>query len=328
MLATLLFCGCNIGFDESLGIATSMIGNVGVSIGQWGSSGCYAALPAVAKWAATFVMLIGRLEIFTILLFIACVMACLAALCLVLPHHITIGEKEVRWPTLAEVMEREEAYTQPLPEEEESIIDPDTIAPSPDTIVPEKSAEKPKPVIPKVAVDSTTDSRQFLPSFYAALQKSGERKVRVMHYGDSQIEEDRMTMQIREQLQKQYGGRGVGLMPLLQTIPTRTTRQELRMNGRLIGPSQAQQGPKRYLVYGFKRDQREDGMYGAMGQVAWMNDSLVSGSEDLIAMCKPQSASAHYDEWRIFADTSIRYTTSGDTVHLMGRRKSHRCHRR
>jgi len=68
MLATLWFCGCGIGFDESFGIATSMIGNVGVSIGQWGSSGCYAAMPAAAKWAATFVMLIGRLEIFTVLL--------------------------------------------------------------------------------------------------------------------------------------------------------------------------------------------------------------------------------------------------------------------
>ena len=68
VVATVCFCGCGIGFDESFGIATSMIGNVGVSIGQWGSSGCYAALPAVAKWIATFVMLIGRLEIFTILL--------------------------------------------------------------------------------------------------------------------------------------------------------------------------------------------------------------------------------------------------------------------
>ena len=67
-LATLWFCGCGIGFDESMGIAVSMIGNVGVSIGQWGSSGCYAALPAAAKWVATFVMLIGRLEIFTVLL--------------------------------------------------------------------------------------------------------------------------------------------------------------------------------------------------------------------------------------------------------------------
>lgn len=68
VLASMAFCGCGIGFDEALGIAVSMIGNVGVSIGQWGSSGCYAAMPAVAKWVATFVMLIGRLEIFTVLL--------------------------------------------------------------------------------------------------------------------------------------------------------------------------------------------------------------------------------------------------------------------
>ena len=66
--ASLCFCACGIGFDESLGVAVSMIGNVGVSIGQWGSSGCYAAFPTIAKWAATFVMLIGRLEIFTVLL--------------------------------------------------------------------------------------------------------------------------------------------------------------------------------------------------------------------------------------------------------------------
>lgn len=66
--ASICFCACGIGFDESLGIAVSMIGNVGVSIGQWGSSGCYAALPVAAKWIATFVMLIGRLEIFTVLL--------------------------------------------------------------------------------------------------------------------------------------------------------------------------------------------------------------------------------------------------------------------
>lgn len=68
VIASLCFCVCGIDFDESIGVAVSMIGNVGVSIGQWGSSGCYAAFPPVAKWIATFVMLIGRLEIFTVLL--------------------------------------------------------------------------------------------------------------------------------------------------------------------------------------------------------------------------------------------------------------------
>ncbi len=67
-LAALCFCACDIGFDEALGVAVSMIGNVGVSIGQYGPSGCYADFPTVAKWIATFVMLIGRLEIFTVLL--------------------------------------------------------------------------------------------------------------------------------------------------------------------------------------------------------------------------------------------------------------------
>lgn len=87
------------------------------------------------------------------------------------------------------------------------------------------------------------------------------------------------------------------------------------MNGKVITP---QQGPKRYLVYGPKKTQRKDHLYGVMGQVAVMADSLVSGSEDVIAMCKPQVPSAHYDRWRVFADSTISWTTNGDTVHLTG----------
>lgn len=248
-----------------------------------------------------------------VLLFIAAVMACLAALCLVLPHEVPIGDRTLRWPTLAEVIGYEEDIIE---------IETDTIDSLPildnipdyheDTIIP----EEPKVVIPQVRIDSTTDSRVFLSAFYASLAESSERVVRVIHYGDSQIEEDRMTQQIREQLQARYGGSGVGLMPLAQTIPTRTVRQEIHMNGRLVSPKQ---GPQRYLVYGLKRDQRTDGMYGMMGQVAIMADSLVSGSEEITAVCKPQVPSARYDIWRIFADSSIAYSTSGDTLHLSGK---------
>ena len=68
VLAVLIFCASGVAFDESIGTAVSAIGNVGVSIGQFGPSGTYADYPMVAKWTATFVMLIGRLEIFTVLL--------------------------------------------------------------------------------------------------------------------------------------------------------------------------------------------------------------------------------------------------------------------
>ena len=65
---TLVFCATGVDFDESIGAAVSAIGNIGPSIGQYGPSGTYAFFPPVAKWVMTFVMLIGRLEIFTVLL--------------------------------------------------------------------------------------------------------------------------------------------------------------------------------------------------------------------------------------------------------------------
>ncbi|MBR1516426.1 MAG: TrkH family potassium uptake protein [Paludibacteraceae bacterium] len=68
MLSVLIFCASGVAFDEAIGTAVSAIGNVGVSIGQFGPSGTYADYPTVAKWTATVVMLIGRLEIFTVLL--------------------------------------------------------------------------------------------------------------------------------------------------------------------------------------------------------------------------------------------------------------------
>ena len=243
-----------------------------------------------------------------VLLFIAGCLICLGVMCIVLPHRIDVGSRTLRWPSLAEVMNGEPMEE---PEEIEEIIELDTIA-IPDTIIP----EAPKPVAPTIVVDSTTDSRVFLHAFYASLAETSERVVRVMHYGDSQIEEDRMTQQIREVLQNRYGGSGVGLMPLAQTIPSLSVKQELRMNGRFVTPNQ---GPRRYLVYAPKKDQRADGKYGMMGQVAVMNDSLVSGSEEIMAICKPQEARLHYSQWRVFADSSIHYTISGDTVRLNGR---------
>ena len=68
VVAVLIFCASGVAFDEAIGTAVSAIGNVGVSIGQFGPSGTYADYPTIAKWTATLVMLIGRLEIFTVLL--------------------------------------------------------------------------------------------------------------------------------------------------------------------------------------------------------------------------------------------------------------------
>ena len=246
-----------------------------------------------------------------VLIFIACVMACLAALCFVLPGRLVLGDKELKWPTFAEVMGT--THTGELRIETDTLVIDTTAQPIDSSGL---SAPAVQPIIvPTVHVDSTTDSRLFLRSFYASLTQASERKVRVVHYGDSQIEEDRMSSQIRKVLQDRFGGSGVGLMPLAQTIPSRSVKQTLQMNGRTITP---QQGPQRYLVYGPKRMQRADGLYGPMGQVALMNDSIVSGSEEITAICSPLDSLLQYSRVQVLADSSIHYKQYGDTIHLRG----------
>lgn len=257
-----------------------------------------------------------------ILLFIVCCMLGLAVLCLLLPGRIGIGDYTLRWPTLGQVLGQSTA-SQPMPDTNTPAYAEDWDIPEfpvfMDTIpydTEEEAAPDQRPVAhPTVSVDSTIDSRVYLGSFYAALETSGTRKVRVMHYGDSQIEEDRMTQQIRQALQSRYGGAGVGLVPLVQTIPSRTVHQEVRMNGRKLS---AQQGPQRYLVYGPKRTQRTDGLYGPMGQAAVMADSLVQGSEQLQAVVVPLDGGPRYKTMRPIVDSTIAYTRTGDTLYLSG----------
>ncbi len=68
VITVVIFCASGVNFDEAIGAAVSAIGNVGISIGQFGPSGTYANFPMIAKWVMSVVMVIGRLEIFTILL--------------------------------------------------------------------------------------------------------------------------------------------------------------------------------------------------------------------------------------------------------------------
>jgi lysophospholipase L1-like esterase len=60
----------------------------------------------------------------------------------------------------------------------------------------------------------TESGRQNLFHFFEKLEK--DTLNRIMHYGDSQIEGDRMTAFIRNKLQNRFGGTGIGLRPAMQ----------------------------------------------------------------------------------------------------------------
>ncbi|MBP3228886.1 MAG: TrkH family potassium uptake protein [Bacteroidaceae bacterium] len=69
VLATVAYLLMGLAPLDAVGLAVSMLSNVGPAIGhQIGATGSLALLPDAGLWLATLLMLIGRLEIFAILL--------------------------------------------------------------------------------------------------------------------------------------------------------------------------------------------------------------------------------------------------------------------
>ena len=53
-------------FKSSLGVSAASLGNVGPAIGDFGPSFTYSSLPESGKYLASFLMIFGRLELFTV----------------------------------------------------------------------------------------------------------------------------------------------------------------------------------------------------------------------------------------------------------------------
>jgi trk system potassium uptake protein TrkH len=64
----LLVMFTGVDFMESYGIVVSSVSNVGPALGHYGPAYSWNALPDAAKWICSFLMLIGRLELFSVLL--------------------------------------------------------------------------------------------------------------------------------------------------------------------------------------------------------------------------------------------------------------------
>lgn len=70
------------------------------------------------------------------------------------------------------------------------------------------------------------DYSLFEPFFEAVQRISKEKRVRILHFGDSQIEGNRITGPIHQKFQAKYGGKGPGWVPVVETIPTSAVRQK------------------------------------------------------------------------------------------------------
>ena len=93
--------------------------------------------------------------------------------------------------------------------------------------------------------DLPNDDPTWFDRFFLHLQmaKKDSSVVHVIHYGDSQLEEDRISSTIREDLQKEFGGHGPGLLPAVAHIQSMSTAQANSGN------------MQRYIIFGHKEDQ-------------------------------------------------------------------------
>ena len=68
ILGTIVFAILGLDFVSALGVSASSLGNVGPSIGSFGPMNTFSELSFLAKWWSCFLMLLGRLELFTVII--------------------------------------------------------------------------------------------------------------------------------------------------------------------------------------------------------------------------------------------------------------------
>lgn len=242
-------------------------------------------------------------------LFIFCIIAALACVAAVYPEEgVTIGDVTLRFPTLKSFLQSEE-------ETEEVVSEPE-LSPEELLALREEEARKAEEMgfvdyfktnpsrihWPKEDSCSIGDSTYF-DNLYAALRSAKDTCVHIVHYGDSQIEEDRITQMLRRRLQEHFGGGGPGLVPLYQSIATVTLGQHTEPE------------PTRYLVYGNKAFRRNgSNKYGPMGQVAIIDTTIACS---IIPRSKNTGIySAHqFNRLTLLGNTEsmLRFTANGQT---------------
>ncbi len=68
IVSTIILMLNGLSINEAFGCVIASISNVGPALGEQGPTGTYAMMPDFAKWYLSILMLIGRLELFTILI--------------------------------------------------------------------------------------------------------------------------------------------------------------------------------------------------------------------------------------------------------------------
>jgi len=151
------------------------------------------------------------------LLFTISVFVLLAGTMLITPADgVKVGEFNFHMPTFSEMFLTEKVEYTDVSEIIEQQFDIDSLAEielndSTDIIDTASYAQLVKSIH---KIELTDEGRDNLSVFFKKLKS--KKLTRIMHYGDSQLEGDRITANIRNKLQTKFGGTGLGLRPAVQ----------------------------------------------------------------------------------------------------------------
>lgn len=145
--------------------------------------------------------------------------------------------------------------------------------------------------------------RENLDQFFEKLNAAAgsKKKIHILHYGDSQIEGDRMTGFMRERLQNQFGGNGPGLVPANNVYNTFAFVQTYSPNF------------KRYTCFGGEK--LSNRKYGVMGSAARFtkeyHDSTEIANENTVktAWIELGASSQAFGRSRSFSTVKMHYNS-------------------
>lgn len=97
-----------------------------------------------------------------------------------------------------------------------------------DRWVPEYATHNTMSLPDSLRIYGTDSAKALLQNLFFKLETyaADSNAVDIFHFGDSQIEGDRITGRLRSSWQKSWGGRGPGLIPAIENVPALSVRHE------------------------------------------------------------------------------------------------------
>lgn len=156
-----------------------------------------------------------------VLLFFATVLALLGLVCLLMPREgAQLGNLTLHTPSLSEILDNDT-------EDSESAAVDSALAALQQRHRDSLESHQQWNDSSRFRFWMPNNDETFFDPLFAAMETASQRGrwLRVMHYGDSQLEMDHVTSQLRLRLQELFGGSGPGLVSLQTVVPSPTVSQ-------------------------------------------------------------------------------------------------------